>query len=162
MRDLNSTNGTYLGGTELKVGQYYEWSPQQQLRLGPGPFSLALIASGPEGMADPSAAGAEDRTQVATHNVYVTCEDAVPPRLPIASAPITVGRQDTCDIVLPNGRVSRQHCQLQRRGLVVEVTDLGSSNGTFMDGKRLPPHKPTAWNPDVELSIPPYTLYLEI
>jgi pSer/pThr/pTyr-binding forkhead associated (FHA) protein len=113
-------------------------------------------------MADPAEAGAEDRTQVATHNVYVTCDDAVPSRLPIASAPITIGRQDTCDIVLANGRVSRQHCQLQRRGLVVEITDLGSANGTFLDGKRIPPHTPTAWNPESELRIPPYTLNLEI
>jgi pSer/pThr/pTyr-binding forkhead associated (FHA) protein len=37
--------------------------------------------------------------------------------------------------------VSRQHCQLQRRGAKLMVMDLGSTNGTFLNGKQLPPHK---------------------
>lgn len=35
--------------------------------------------------------------------------------------------------------VSRRHCRLRRRGKQVVVTDLGSSNGTFLNGERLVP-----------------------
>jgi hypothetical protein len=36
--------------------------------------------------------------------------------------------------------VSRHHCLLQRRGTHLTVTDLGSSNGTYLNGTRIPPH----------------------
>jgi hypothetical protein len=35
--------------------------------------------------------------------------------------------------------VSRRHCMLQRHGTYLLVTDLGSSNGTFLNGKRILP-----------------------
>jgi pSer/pThr/pTyr-binding forkhead associated (FHA) protein/ribosomal protein L40E len=37
--------------------------------------------------------------------------------------------------------VSRRHCQLQRRGTELVVMDLGSTNGTFLNGRQLSPHK---------------------
>ncbi len=36
--------------------------------------------------------------------------------------------------------VSRLHAALKREGKRVFITDLGSSNGTFLNGKRLQPH----------------------
>jgi len=38
--------------------------------------------------------------------------------------------------------VSRLHCQLEYEDDQIIVTDLGSTNGTFVAGKRLEPHKP--------------------
>jgi hypothetical protein len=37
--------------------------------------------------------------------------------------------------------VSRRHCQLQRRGEHLLVTDLASPNGTWLNGKQLAPHQ---------------------
>jgi hypothetical protein len=64
--------------------------------------------------------------------------------------PITLGRglrQDVEKLLdltghegLENG-VSRQHCSLQRRGNRLIVTDLGSTNGTYLDNERLPPYQ---------------------
>jgi serine phosphatase RsbU (regulator of sigma subunit) len=47
----------------------------------------------------------------------------------------TIGRSSACDIVLPHDSVSRQHARLAKseRGFVIE--DLGSSNGTFVNGQ---------------------------
>lgn len=39
--------------------------------------------------------------------------------------------------------VSRHHCQFQRVNNELQIKDLGSSNGTYLNDKRLPPHKPT-------------------
>jgi two-component system cell cycle response regulator len=48
---------------------------------------------------------------------------------------IVIGRATGCDFVLEDTALSRRHCRIFRapEGLVVE--DLGSSNGTFLDGQ---------------------------
>jgi len=51
---------------------------------------------------------------------------------------ITVGRGGGCGIVLPDdGFVSTVHARVFRRGDEVFVEDLGSRNGTFLNGDRI-------------------------
>lgn len=53
----------------------------------------------------------------------------------MTTAEIAVGRAPTCDIVLPDDQmVSRRHAIFRRQGDVVTVVDLGSSNGTLING----------------------------
>ena len=47
---------------------------------------------------------------------------------------ITIGRNEDCDIVLPDRQVSRYHARVQWRGDHFEVEDLGSKNGTHVNG----------------------------
>ena len=49
----------------------------------------------------------------------------------------TIGRSPTCDIVIPGTHLSRQHAELTIRGNTVLIRDLASSNGTFINGKRI-------------------------
>lgn len=51
----------------------------------------------------------------------------------------TVGRHPDNDIVLAYNQVSRQHLRVSTFEEKVVILDLGSSNGTFVDGKRIPP-----------------------
>ena len=64
----------------------------------------------------------------------------------IGVEPLTVGRDPLRDIVLADEKVSRLHLQVAVAGGEVVVQDLGSSNGTFMDGQRL--SAPTVLPPD--------------
>jgi predicted component of type VI protein secretion system len=49
----------------------------------------------------------------------------------------TVGRHDDCQLRIKSSQVSRRHCQLfEKKGLLL-VKDLGSSNGTYVNGKRI-------------------------
>lgn len=48
-----------------------------------------------------------------------------------------IGRREDCDFRIPLGEVSRKHCRLLRQGDGVRVEDLGSSNGTFVNGRRV-------------------------
>lgn len=52
--------------------------------------------------------------------------------------PVTlIGRREDCDVRIPLGEISRKHCKLTRESESVLVEDLGSSNGTFVNGKRV-------------------------
>ena len=48
-----------------------------------------------------------------------------------------VGRHDECHLKIKSSQVSRQHCHLfEKKGLLL-VKDLGSANGTYVNGKRV-------------------------
>ncbi|AOQ23572.1 hypothetical protein MTAT_11540 [Moorella thermoacetica] len=48
-----------------------------------------------------------------------------------------LGRQPACDFVLTDEQVSRRHCQVEESHDRVLVTDLGSRNGTMVNGRRV-------------------------
>ena len=58
-------------------------------------------------------------------------------RLSVGPAPLTIGRVAACGLVLDGTAVSRAHCRLELSNSEVVVTDLGSTNGTFVDGRRI-------------------------
>ncbi len=60
---------------------------------------------------------------------------------------LTVGRDPNNDIVINHPQVSRKHARVTRRGDVVIIEDVGSTNGTFVNGVRLTaPHTLTNGN----------------
>jgi len=51
--------------------------------------------------------------------------------------PITViGRAEDCDLELPLTGISRHHCRIRLVGGKIRLTDLSSSNGTYVNGER--------------------------
>src|SRR3954468_7952316 len=49
----------------------------------------------------------------------------------------TVGRHDDCQLRIKSSQVSRKHCEIfEKKGLLL-VKDLGSSNGTYVNVKRI-------------------------
>ena len=58
-------------------------------------------------------------------------------RMRLDAEPITIGRDAACEMALASPDVSRRHCRLQLVAGEVFVTDLRSTNGTYVDGKRI-------------------------
>ncbi|MDQ2653972.1 MAG: FHA domain-containing protein [Chloroflexota bacterium] len=52
-----------------------------------------------------------------------------------------VGRATGNDLVISAAEVSREHARLRRDGNVLEVRDLGSRNGTWVNGVRISTHR---------------------
>lgn len=57
-----------------------------------------------------------------------------------------IGRAFGCDIIVPDSSVSSRHCRLTCNGENWTLEDLGSSNGTFVNGNRIT--TPTSVSPD--------------
>lgn len=50
---------------------------------------------------------------------------------------VVVGRASSCDVRFPDQSVSRRHAQLRRQGDGWRVVDLLSTNGTFLNNRRI-------------------------
>ena len=49
----------------------------------------------------------------------------------------TIGRSDQNSVVITDGSVSSRHGEVKSEGALLHVRDLGSSNGTFVNGQRV-------------------------
>jgi Protein of unknown function (DUF3662)/FHA domain len=58
-------------------------------------------------------------------------------RLVVGPAGVTVGRSRQCDVTLDDPNVSRTHAEIRPRGGSWVLTDLGSTNGSRLNGRRL-------------------------
>jgi len=65
-------------------------------------------------------------------------------RIQLRTPVINIGRADYNDVVLPDESVSTSHAKLQRREGVWILTDVESTNGTFVDGERVQGDAPLA------------------
>jgi FHA domain len=55
----------------------------------------------------------------------------------IDQAEFVLGRDDMCDLVIPDRQVSRRHARIWLEGEDYFLEDLGSKNGTFVNGQEL-------------------------
>src|SRR5437879_3214368 len=55
----------------------------------------------------------------------------------VTSDMTVIGRREDCDLRIPLGDVSRKHARLVRDGDALRLEDLGSSNGTYLNGQRV-------------------------
>ena len=78
----------------------------------------------------------EDRDATARASLLIR-EDGGERTFPLTSDTVTVGRLADCDVVLKDKGASRKHAQLRLRGGVWSVTDLGSTNGTRLNGQTI-------------------------
>src|ERR1700710_2480835 len=67
-----------------------------------------------------------------------------------AGRPFTVGRVASCDLLVQDPTVSRHHAELELAGAGVRVRDVGSTNGTYLNGSRgadalAPPGSPSSF-----------------
>jgi hypothetical protein len=58
-------------------------------------------------------------------------------RLVVGPAGVTIGRSRQCDVVLSDPNVSRRHAEVRPRGGSWVLTDLGSTNGSRVNGRTI-------------------------
>jgi pSer/pThr/pTyr-binding forkhead associated (FHA) protein len=57
--------------------------------------------------------------------------------IPVVHGKLLIGREQDCHLMLESGLVSRHHCVLMLDEYTLRVRDLGSKNGTYVNGRRI-------------------------
>ena len=88
-----------------------------------------------------------------------------------AKEEVVIGREDPVSEVFPDldltdfggaeGGVSRRHAVIHRSGNVYTIEDMGSTNGTYVNKKRIQPHVPQTITPGDELRFGKLALSLQ-
>lgn len=78
--------------------------------------------------------------------------------LPLNTPVLIIGRTPENSLPLPSSQVSRRHAELRLDPQGLILTDLGSSNGTMLNGQRLLPNRPQLLTDGATFLIGPYLL----
>lgn len=60
---------------------------------------------------------------------------------PLSKDEIVIGRSDGCDVMIADPGISRRHAEIRREGDEWVLLDLGSTNGTEVNGRRINRHR---------------------
>ena len=137
IEDLRSRNGTYLNG-ELLVGESRDLVAGDRVTLGEQ--SLQFIGG--------------ERTRLAVEAMPIVGTQ----RVIFDGERLAIGRDSANDVVLADPNVSRMHAEVTQRGDVIELVDLGSRNGTRLNGE---PVTRARLETGAEIGIGPYRLVFD-
>jgi len=93
-------------------------------------------------------------------NLILFKKDGSQKSFALPSSLTVVGRRHDCDLCIPLMDVSKRHCQLDQNSETLEVRDLGSRNGTFLNGRRVDGETPV--NAGDYLQVGPLVFQLQI
>ncbi len=74
---------------------------------------------------------------------------------------LSVGRGEDNDVILASAEVSRHHARIGPIGFDLQVVDLGSANGTFVEGTRLEPRAATVLRAGQRVAIGQHSLAID-
>lgn len=140
VHDEGSTNGTRLDGAVVTPTQGRVLRPGSILKLG----NLELLVEHGQTNQPGGTVGVGKRRWLLSGfdlkgtTIQHTVSEAAPAKGVGLNAVCTIGRSSESDIVIDDESVSRRHAQIgmDSHG-VLSIVDLGSSNGTFVDGQRV-------------------------
>jgi ABC-type multidrug transport system ATPase subunit/pSer/pThr/pTyr-binding forkhead associated (FHA) protein len=139
IEDLGSRNGTFANGKRIAVLEFGDDGASVQLGDPDGVVVRLLPVAEEAPLGDGLAAAEVPQGTVLAGTeagaVAIVGDAGVGPR---AGTVISIGRASDNTVVLADDLlVSRHHAQVRAQGHKGELTDLGSSNGTFVNGQRV-------------------------
>jgi ABC-type multidrug transport system ATPase subunit len=145
LEDLGSRNGTFLVGDPQRVVRV-RLERDTLIRLGNTTIpAVSFFLSGAGGTA--AEPGELDQTALGGSALIVHGGIDLGGRKGV----FVIGRSPTCDVQLDYPMVSARHARLLVEGGRVTIADLGSSNGTFVNGRRVT--RPTAIRPGDQVAL---------
>ena len=81
--------------------------------------------------------GMRSQVEASAHLLLIHAENAPSRHIPLHLLPLTVGRSTPAEVILEGSTVSRRHCRLELQGDSIVLSDLNSTNGTFVNSERV-------------------------
>jgi eukaryotic-like serine/threonine-protein kinase len=122
-----------------------------------GELASALASAAGMG-SDPGSERSKAATESQRQEAVLYLASAEGRQHPVYRGQVTIGRGTDNDIVLPVSQVSRQHAAIHCDREACRIVDNGSTNGTFVNGFRLPAGAPCFLQPGDALAIGPVSL----
>lgn len=114
LEDLGSTNGTAVDHAANRIARA-EVRPEDSVFFGSFKIRVSrLLESG-----------------------KLALGDALQERISFSGSQMVIGRDPACEYPLNYPMVSWHHAKLEKTSKGIEIEDLGSKNGTFVDGQRI-------------------------
>jgi hypothetical protein len=108
---------------------------------------------------EPSRMGFDLTPTPSGERLVIAQKDHTPRAIPMEKAELILGRSEENDVSLSDPDVSRQHARLERTAAGWQVVDMGSTNGTFVEGTKLLPGVPEVLSSGQTLRIGPYFIH---
>lgn len=160
--DENSTNGTFLNAVRIDAGVASPLSEGDRIQIGRARLLVKFRAA----TATKGGFSTQDIALAMVHGALVSAGSRVAPRLSIVAGPdrglelvlredraYVLGRDADVDLRLTDEDASRRHTRVVRRGSRLWVIDLGSRNGTRLDGRLLRPNAAEVWTDTLLLDV---------
>jgi hypothetical protein len=129
--------------------------PEQEEAREPesDPMGRTMIYSNAGRVAEPL----EERARARQQTALLLIEGR---RMVVGPAGVSLGRSRQCDVVLDDPSISRQHAEIRPRGGSWVLTDLGSTNGSSINGRRI--EQPEVIKPGDEIELGTLVLTFEL
>lgn len=98
-------------------------------------------------------------TNVMDINLVLCKKNGLRKSFQLPSTVTVIGRREDCDLCIPLMVVSRKHCELNQDQESLTVRDLGSRNGTFLNGQQIDEAQIKAGD---QLQVGPLTFAVQI
>lgn len=85
--------------------------------------------------------------------IHLFTPDGVENVIQLTQAELSIGRAPQCQLVLADALVSQYHARITIQEKGVWLTDLGSTNGTYLNNQRLIAHQPTLLSTGMEIQM---------
>mgnify|MGYP002652692304 CR=1 FL=1 len=96
-------------------------------------------------------------TRDAVSRIVITSGPKAGLELPLTGEPLTIGRSSESGLVIRDDYTSSHHARLLLRGDAWAIQDLESTNGTFVDGKRITSATPLRIGQPVRIGTTTFT-----
>lgn len=187
VEDLGSTNGTSVNGTQVAKGERVEVESGAELKFGSSVLTLDLpelpaaleeasaeetVEETPEAAAEP-VAETEEVVEVAPEEEEVVDETPAPVAVAqligegveyaVMPGANTIGRRGDNNIVLSDDPyVSGSHAQITAKDDAFVLIDVGSTNGTMLNGTKVEPNQPVTLSAGDEVVFGKTTVKFEL
>lgn len=162
--DEGSTNGTYVGPVKLSSGAPRMITSGDRIRVGRVLIETQLTMNPPTAQGAVAtreialglvaeALAAQGENSVLTVRVVGGTDEGKALEVRDFQRSYVIGRVANADLVLQETDASRRHVSLQRRGDQLWLQDLGSKNGTQLEGEALVANQAVVWPAGTTLQI---------